>query len=55
MKFGDLTQVGYGMLNNPIDGVLGLSMTNSTNYIPTVLSQIVPSLAAPVVTLHVNR
>jgi len=55
MKFGDLTTVGKGMLNNPIDGILGLSMTNSSNYIPTVLAQIVPSLAEPVVTLHVNR
>jgi len=55
MKFGDLTQVGKTFLNNQIDGIFGLSMTNSSNYIPTVLAQIVPSLAEPVVTLHVNR
>jgi len=55
MKFGDLTQVGKTFLNNHIDGVMGLSMTNSTNYIPTVLSQIVTSLAEPIVTIHVNR
>jgi len=55
MKFGDLTQVGLGFYNYPIDGILGLSMRNSTNYIPTVLAQMVSSLAEPVVTLHVNR
>jgi hypothetical protein len=55
LSFGDLTQVGNFLDWLPVDGTVGLSAVKSTNKISNVLTQLVPSLTSPVITIHVNR
>jgi len=53
--FGDITRINsWFLMHYPVDGVLGLSASNSTNSIPNFLTQLAPSLASPVMTIHFN-
>jgi hypothetical protein len=54
MIFGDANAIDWWVNYMPIDGVLGLSFKNSTNGIPNVLNQLVPSMADPLVVEHFN-
>jgi len=62
MTFGAMAKVGEDIADYPIDGTLGLNPANSFNQksgssdrFPSVLQQIVGSMAQPVVTMHMNR
>jgi len=52
LTFGDANRLAYYVAEVPVDGFFGLSLYDSYNKEPNVLTQLVPSLDRPIVALN---